>query len=167
MAVRTPSGGFSLHQSWKANRRGPRSSPGNGRRAVTDSCHGARRSIGTDISKKNALTPHALDWNEFLVLRVVAVEPGIRSSRAASRLGMNRATLSGVVSRLEDRDLIRRESVDDGVRVELNLTQTGIEVWRGVSRDAAEAERSFTRAPAGQRTLVALARRIGGLVGPV
>ncbi|WP_345142767.1 MarR family winged helix-turn-helix transcriptional regulator [Dactylosporangium darangshiense] len=117
--------------------------------------------------KKNALTPHALDWNEFLVLRVVAVEPGIRSSRAASRLGMNRATLSGVVSRLEDRDLIRRESVDDGVRVELNLTQTGIEVWRGVSRDAAEAERSFTRAPAGQRTLVALARRIGGLVGPV
>lgn len=107
------------------------------------------------------LTLHHLDWNEYLVLRVVAGNPNIRSSHAASRAGMNRATLSGVVTRLEDRGLVRRVEIDARpARVDLVITDLGADLWSRVNASVASAERRFVEVPSARRTLNALSRRI-------
>ena len=107
------------------------------------------------------LTLHHLDWNEYLVLRVVAGNPNIRSSQAASRAGMNRATLSGVVTRLEDRGLVRRVEIDARpARVNLVITDLGADLWSRVNASVASAERRFVEVPSARRTLNALSRRI-------
>jgi DNA-binding MarR family transcriptional regulator len=117
--------------------------------------------IAQTYLQTKALTAHGLTWNEYQVLRVVAAYPKIRSSQAASRLGMNRATLSGVVSRLVHRDLVRRLGPEDRLRVELVLTPQGSDLWSLVSDAVTDQERAFLRKPAAHRALLALSRRIG------
>jgi len=106
-----------------------------------------------------------LDWNEYLVLRVVAGNPNIRSSHAASRVGMNKATLSGVVTRLEERGLLRRVELDTHPgRISLVVTGPGADLWSLVTARVAGAERHFVQVPAARRTLGALSRCIDGAI---
>ncbi|MGI5243219.1 MarR family winged helix-turn-helix transcriptional regulator [Dactylosporangium sp. CA-139066] len=113
--------------------------------------------------QKKVLTTYGLDWNEFQVLRVVEAFPMIRSSQAATKLGLHRATLSGVVARLEARNMLRRLESEDRVRVDLILTPRGSDIWRLVSAAVSEHEREFVRRPTARRALVALSRHIGSI----
>ncbi|MBC7342089.1 MAG: MarR family transcriptional regulator [Clostridia bacterium] len=55
------------------------------------------------------LDPYGLTVPQFMVLGELVQDPGLTLSQLASRLGMARSTISGIVDRLEAQGLLTRE----------------------------------------------------------
>lgn len=73
--------------------------------------------------ERTVLTTHELTWTGWVVLWVVWVWSDIETRHAASEAGISKSTLTGVVSTLEGRGLVRRRPhPGDGRRVLLSLT---------------------------------------------
>jgi len=76
--------------------------------------------------ERHVLTPVDLTWTAFVVLWVVWIWDGAETRVIADEAGVSKATLSGVLTTLEKRKLVRRtKSVDDGRLVRVTLTKTG------------------------------------------
>lgn len=74
----------------------------------------------------SVLQPHDLTWTAFVVLWVTWIWEPIETRQIAEEGGFSRATLSGVLTTLEGRGLVRRErSETDGRLVLVRLTLAG------------------------------------------
>lgn len=83
--------------------------------------------------ERTVLTPHGLTWTGWVVLWVIWVWECIESRHVASEAGISKSTLTGVVSTLESRSLVRRSHhPDDARRVLLTLTSEGQELMARV-----------------------------------
>lgn len=73
--------------------------------------------------ERTVLAEHGLTWTAWVVLWVVWVWEDIETRHAASEAGISKSTLTGVVTTLENRGLVRRRAhPGDGRRVLLTLT---------------------------------------------
>lgn len=73
--------------------------------------------------ERTVLAAHDLTWTAWVVLWVVWVWDDIETRHAASESGISKSTLTGVVTTLEGRSLVRRRPHPaDGRRVLLSLT---------------------------------------------
>lgn len=77
------------------------------------------------------LKPHDLTWTAFVVLWVTWIWDAVETRVIAEEGGFSKATLSGVLSTLEGRELIVRErSAEDGRLVIVRLTPAGRRLMR-------------------------------------
>lgn len=83
----------------------------------------------TDLYSKQLHKSTGLTAPQLLILREVALAPaGITASSVAQNITLSPATVSNVIDRLEQRELIHRErSTQDRRRVVLSLTPQGAE----------------------------------------
>lgn len=73
--------------------------------------------------ERTVLAEHGLTWTAWVVLCVVWVWEDTETRHAAAEAGISKSTLTGVVSTLQSRGLIRRRPYPaDGRRVLLSLT---------------------------------------------
>ena len=76
--------------------------------------------------ERNVLSQHDLSWTAFVVLWVVWIWEPIETRAIAEEGGFSKATLTGVLTTLENRKLlIRRKSTEDGRLVLVDLTPAG------------------------------------------
>ena len=76
--------------------------------------------------ERTVLAPHGLSWTAFVVLWVVWIWEPIETRQIAEEGGFSKATLTGVLSTLENRKLaVRKKSKDDGRLVLVELTPAG------------------------------------------
>lgn len=76
--------------------------------------------------ESTVLAPHGLSWTAFVVLWVVWIWEPIETRQIAEEGGFSKATLTGVLSTLENRKLaIRKKSKEDGRLVLVELTPAG------------------------------------------
>ncbi len=109
---------------------------------------------------------HDLTSVQFAALDAVAQEPGIDQAGLAATIGYDRATIGGVIDRLESKGLLRRDvSVHDRRARQLALTTEGGR-WLKACRPLVEDLQADILAPlsrAERRTFLALARKALGL----
>lgn len=83
--------------------------------------------------ERNVLSKHDLSWTAFVVLWVVWIWEPIETRQIAEEGGFSKATLTGVLSTLENRQLlVRRKSESDGRLVLVDLTVAGRELMQGL-----------------------------------
>ncbi|WP_432982850.1 MarR family winged helix-turn-helix transcriptional regulator [Dactylosporangium sp. CA-233914] len=107
--------------------------------------------------ERTVLGPAGLSLPDYVVLQLVGAAPGARTLDVGRRAGMAKATLNGIVGRLEARGLIARRPAQDKRVVQLGVTPDGRAVLRQLRREAAAAEATLlTRSaiPAELRRLV-------------
>ena len=76
--------------------------------------------------ERNILAEHDLSWTAFVVLWVTWIWEPIETRQIADEGGFSKATLTGVLTTLENRGLLkRRKSEDDGRLVLVDLTKKG------------------------------------------
>jgi DNA-binding MarR family transcriptional regulator len=76
--------------------------------------------------ERSVLADEDLTWTAFVVLWVVWIWEPIETRDIAAEAGVSKATLSGVLTTLESRGLVRRKrSTTDGRLVVVNLTARG------------------------------------------
>ena len=76
--------------------------------------------------ERTVLQPHDLTWTAFVVLWVTWIWEPIETRQIADEGGFSKATLSGVLTTLEGRELVTRErSATDGRLVLVRLTPSG------------------------------------------
>ena len=76
--------------------------------------------------ERTVLQPHDLTWTAFVVLWVTWIWEPIETRQIAEEGGFSKATLSGVLTTLEGRELVTRErSATDGRLVLVRLTPSG------------------------------------------
>lgn len=76
--------------------------------------------------ERTVLAPHDLTWTGWVVLWVIWIWGDIESRHVAAEAGISKGTLTGVVSTLMDRGLVkRRVHPDDARRVLLSLSPKG------------------------------------------
>ncbi len=96
--------------------------------AVVSSLYRAAGAVRNHFERQ-VLTPHRLTWTGWVVLWVIWVWESVESRHVAAEAGISKSTLTGVVTTLERRHLVRRLShPDDGRRVVLTLTSSGQEL---------------------------------------
>ncbi|MBI4871694.1 MAG: MarR family transcriptional regulator [Candidatus Riflebacteria bacterium] len=99
---------------------------------------------GLQRTSKSMAATMGLTGTQRLVLRIVGRYPGISAGRLAQVLYLHPSTLTGVLSRLERRDLLHRtKDVRDARRSLLKLTPRG---WRLNEPAAGTVESSVRRA---------------------
>jgi len=75
------------------------------------------------------LAPYNLTWTAWVVLWVVWIWEEIETRHVAAEAGISKGTLTGVAGTLEKRGLVaRRAHPDDGRRVLLSLTPSGLKL---------------------------------------
>ena len=75
------------------------------------------------------LAPYNLTWTGWVVLWVVWIWQEIETRHVAAEAGISKGTLTGVAGTLEKRGLLaRRAHPDDGRRVLLHLTPSGLQL---------------------------------------
>ena len=75
------------------------------------------------------LAPSGLTWTGWVVLWVVWIWEEIETRHVAAEAGISKGTLTGVAGTLEKRGLLeRRTHPDDGRRVLLSLTPSGLQL---------------------------------------
>jgi MarR family transcriptional regulator, organic hydroperoxide resistance regulator len=103
-----------------------------------------------------------------LTVRFIGREPGISAGALAERLQLDPSTMTGVLKRLEDRELIeRREDPEDGRRSLFHLTRAGLSldevrtgtIEAGVRR--AVARLSPAQLAAARHTIAAVVAELG------
>lgn len=106
---------------------------------------------------------------QFAALDAIAKEPGIDQASLAATIGFDRATIGGVIDRLEHKGLLRRVvSAHDRRARQLHLTRDG-EKLLACSRPVVETLQSDILAslsPSEQAAFLALARKALGLEWP-
>ena len=76
--------------------------------------------------ERNVLAPSGLSWTAFVVLWVTWIWEPAETREIAGEAGISKATLTGVLSTLEERGLaMRSRSADDGRLVLVTLTPEG------------------------------------------
>ena len=108
-------------------------------------------------ASKRMLATRGVTGPQRLVLRIVALNPGISAGRLASILHLHPSTLTGVLRRLEERRLLRRATdAEDGRRALFELTPGGQELVRSPAGTVEAAVRTaLGRIPAARvRTAV-------------
>ena len=76
--------------------------------------------------ERTVLAPHDLTWTGWVVLWVVWIWGDLETRHVASEAGISKGTLTGVMSTLENRGLVKRRAhPDDARRVLLALTPKG------------------------------------------
>lgn len=99
--------------------------------SATAAISGLSRAAGAirNHFEREVLTPHRLTWTGWVVLWVIWAWENIESRHVAAEAGISKSTLTGVVTTLENRHLVRRlHHPDDGRRVVLSLTRSGQEL---------------------------------------
>ena len=105
---------------------------------------------------------------QFAALDGVQQQPGIDQASLAAAISFDRATIGGVIDRLEAKGLVRRDvSPDDRRARQLTLTPEGERLLAAVRPvvEALQAEILAPLTPAEQRSFTALARKALGLTG--
>ena len=106
---------------------------------------------------------------QFAALDAIAQQPGIDQASLAATISFDRATIGGVVDRLEQKGLLRREvSAEDRRARRLSLTPAGQRLL-GRLRPVVEALQAEILAPltrAEQAAFLALAQKALGLPPP-
>ena len=93
--------------------------------AVTSNLFRAATAVRNHL-ERSVLAPHDLSWTAFVVLWVVWIWEPIETRQIAAEGGFSKATLTGVLSTLENRKLaIRKKSSTDGRLVLVELTPAG------------------------------------------
>jgi len=83
--------------------------------------------------ERNVLAKHDLSWTAFVVLWVVWIWEPIETRQIAEEGGFSKATLTGVLTTLENRSLlVRRKSDTDGRLVLVDLTPAGRTLMKGL-----------------------------------
>ncbi len=96
--------------------------------------------------ERNVLTPSDLTWTAFVVLWVTWIWETAETRVIAEEIGVSKATLSGVLTTLEKRDLItRQKSDDDGRLVIVELTPSGLRLIKKLFPQINAAESHATR----------------------
>ena len=76
------------------------------------------------------LKVQGLTYTQYLVLMALSEEDGVSISQLAKRLDVSGATMTPLLRRLEEKELLRRETVDGNERQKVvTLTETGRSVW--------------------------------------
>ncbi|MBN7783871.1 MarR family transcriptional regulator [Ponticoccus gilvus] len=105
---------------------------------------------------------------QFAALEAVRTEPGLDQARIAAAIAYDRATIGGVIDRLEAKGLLSRKvsATDRRARV-VHLTEQGEALLQGFRPvvEAAQAEILGPLDAAERQVFLALARRALGLVG--
>jgi DNA-binding MarR family transcriptional regulator len=92
-----------------------------------------------------ALAELDLTQKQCATLQLIGANPAVSQVDLAATLGTDRATMMAMIDRLEQRDfVVRRRSVADRRRQELNLTAEGEAMLERARRAIAEHERHFT-----------------------
>lgn len=103
---------------------------------------------------------------QFAAVDAIARQPGIDQASLAGAISFDRATIGGVIERLESKGLVRREVNDQDRRARcLHLTAEGSQLLAS-SRPVVEALQADILAalsPAERRAFVALAQKALGL----
>lgn len=109
---------------------------------------------------------HDLTSVQFAALDAVAQQPGIDQAGLAATIGFDRATIGGVIDRLESKGLLRREvSAQDRRARQLVLTAEGGR-WLKACRPLVEDLQADILAPLSRterRAFLALARKALGM----
>ncbi len=93
--------------------------------AVTSNLFRAATAVRNHL-ERSVLAPHDLSWTAFVVLWVVWIWEPIETRQIAAEGGFSKATLTGVLSTLENRRLaVRKKSSSDGRLVLVELTPAG------------------------------------------
>ena len=106
---------------------------------------------------------------QFAALDGVQQQPGIDQASLAAVISFDRATIGGVIDRLEAKGLVRRTvSPDDRRARQLSLTPEGVQLLADVRPvvEALQAEILAALTPAERRSFTALARKALALDGP-
>ena len=104
-----------------------------------------------DVKSKRMMRELGVTGPQRLVIRIVGQTPGQTASDIATTLGKHPSTLTGVLARLEERDLIVRSAdAEDRRRARFHLTAAGkkIDALRRGTVEAA-TRRLLARAEAG------------------
>lgn len=103
--------------------------------------------------ERTVLQPHNLTWTAFVVLWVVWIWEEVETRQIAEEGGFSKATLSGVLTTLEGRELVTRErSTVDGRLVLVRLTPQGSRLMKKLFPQFNEEERAVASGiPQGQR----------------
>src|SRR5262245_57329782 len=84
-----------------------------------------------DVRSKRMMSTIGVTGPQRLVIRLVGQKPGQTASDIASMLGKHPSTLTGVLARLEQRNLISREiDPEDRRRARFTLTSAGKRIDR-------------------------------------
>ena len=96
--------------------------------------------------ERTVLAPADLTWTAFVVLWVVWIWDRVETRTIATEGGFSKATLSGVLTTLENRGLVERSrSKADGRLVDVSLTAEGRKLMRGLFPKFNAEEREITR----------------------
>ena len=105
--------------------------------------HGIRRlqQIAVAVFSQGA-QPHGVTPVQFAVLQLLEHMPGIDQRTLAQEVGFDKATIGGVIDRLEARGLLLRQQTPKDRRVKLlNLTDAGKELLQALMPIALQAQR--------------------------
>ncbi len=117
-----------------------------------------------DVKSKKMARDIGVTSPQRLVLRIVGQQPGQTASEIASTLGKHPSTLSGVLARLEARDLLLRSiDVDDRRRARFHLTVAGKNIDRE-RRGTVEASTRRALARAEPSAITAMMSLVGLLI---
>ena len=96
--------------------------------------------------ERDVLAPADLTWTAFVVMWVTWIWGTAETRVIAEETGVSKATLSGVLTTLEKRDLVTRtKSVEDGRLVLVELTPAGRRLIKRVFPQINAAETKATR----------------------
>lgn len=99
--------------------------------------------------ERTVLAPHGLSWTAFVVLWVVWIWEPIETRQIAEEGGFSKATLTGVLSTLENRKLaLRKKSKDDGRLVLVELTPAGRKLMQELFPEFNQQEQFVAKAVA-------------------
>jgi DNA-binding MarR family transcriptional regulator len=123
------------------------------------------RFVSNQVSAEFARTVEArgVSVSDWVALRTLYDQPGITHAALVAALGMTKGAVSKVVSRLQDKGLVTRESHEADARAQvLALTRAGRALVPALARDAdANDERFFGHLSAKQRReLMALLKQM-------
>ena len=96
--------------------------------------------------ERTVLAPADLTWTAFVVMWVVWIWDRVETRTIAAEGGFSKATLSGVLTTLESRDLVERSRSEvDGRLVEVTLTPAGRKLMRSLFPKFNAEERTVTQ----------------------
>lgn len=90
--------------------------------------------------ERDVLSDAGLTWGGFTILFVLWVWGPMQARPLAEECGLAKGTLTGMVSTLEKRRLVKRGRLDDRRRVEVSLTADGAELIASVFPEFNRAE---------------------------
>jgi DNA-binding MarR family transcriptional regulator len=115
--------------------------------------------------------PHALPTGSLTVLALIAANPGSSQTALATRAGLNKSALVGIVDRLERRGLVERDrAASDRRRYQVSVTPEGVATMQALFAVVTREEQSIRDALGSAdmiQLLALLDRAIAGLEGRV